>query len=322
MVSHDNDLFDQFSNIFVIAAINSFNFTVDRNGITENQFKAEMVRNTDDRNGYFYHFIKELTENCSMLVNKDKNGCLKLKSGSKLPVPVTREEKAYLKAILRSKYSRIFFNDDEIEKLISSCSDAPDIPLDDICVSIRNEREITDTIRDNIRSVLSSIKEHSEIRYSNKTKNGIMENMSGYPVRIEYSPLYDLFQVSIWSDSESRPVKVNIHTMYDLELTGNIWKDAKSPVEMMKTKRLKEPVIMKIRNCKNTAARANIMFSTYDTETIKLPDGNSLMKIYYYSFDEKEIIDRIFSFGPYIQVISPQSVVDKIIERLERAAVY
>lgn len=322
MASHDNDLFNQFSNIFVIAAINSFNLITYRKVITEKQFKATMTKNTDDKTEYFYNFINELMENCSLLVDNDGNGNLRSRSVNKLPMPVTAAERSYLKAILKSKYSRIFFDDDEIAKLLGFCSDVPDIPFDDICISIRNEREITDTIRDNIRFILQAIKKRAEISYSNKTKKGLMENLRGYPVRIEYSPLYDLFQLSIWSDAECRPVKVNIHTIYDMKLTGNIWKESKSPVEMMKSKRLEEPIIMKLKKCKNTAVRANIMFSMYDTETEKLPDGYDLMKIYYYSFDENDIIDRIFSFGPYIQVISPQRAVAGIKERLEKSVLY
>ena len=57
MASHDNDLFNQFSNIFVIAAINSFNLITYRKVITEKQFKATMTKNTDDKTGYFYNFI-------------------------------------------------------------------------------------------------------------------------------------------------------------------------------------------------------------------------------------------------------------------------
>jgi predicted DNA-binding transcriptional regulator YafY len=38
------------------------------------------------------------------------------------------------------------------------------------------------------------------------------------------------------------------------------------------------------------------------------------VKIYYYTFDEDEVIRKILSLGPYVVVKSPESVRNKIID--------
>ncbi len=51
-----------------------------------------------------------------------------------------------------------------------------------------------------------------------KQISGLCELFSSKRV---YSALYDLFQLSLWSSEEKRPVKVNIHTMYDIGISDN-----------------------------------------------------------------------------------------------------
>lgn len=167
--------------------------------------------------------------------------------------------------------------------------------------------------------LLMAIKERKEITYSNKTREAVYENVHGYPIRIEYSALYDLFKLSLGSSDEKRPVKVNIRSMYDVCVSDNVWNEAQSPSEMMKNKLSSEPIVMELSGKNNTYERANILFSMYKTITEKSNDDKNVLKLYYYEFDEKEIIDSIFSFGPYVKVVSPPIIVDKIREKLKKA---
>ncbi len=99
--------------------------------------------------------------------------------------------------------------------------------------------------------------------------------------------------------------------MYDIKLTENIWNEKKSPAEMLETKRCKQPIIVEISDDINTLARANILFSMYDT-IITESEGKYQLEIEYYDYEINELIKNLISFGPYIKVISPTEIVDSI----------
>ena len=318
MASNDFELSNIYNNIFVLAAINTFNDLADKRESTEKDFREGLRKNTGDKTGYFWRFEEELIKKYQMLVRKNESGTISLRSMKKMRIPFTTAEKVYIKMILRSKYGRIFFDEDDIAEMLERYSEVPDVPVEDICVTHRKDREITDSMISCMRLILKAIAERKEIVFSNSTRSKEWKDVHGFPVRIEYSVVHDLFQLSLWLTEESRPVKVNIHSMYDVEVSGKRWEKALSPAEMMRSKKAPEPIIMEVRKDRNTAERANILFSMYDTETEILPDGNYRIKLYYYSFDENEILGHIFSFGPYIRVVSPQRAVERIRERLEK----
>ena len=124
-----------------------------------------------------------------------------------------------------------------------------------------------------------------------------------------------MLQLSLWSSDEHRPVKLNIHSMYDISETGNTWKEKKSPAEMLEPKRCKEPIIVELSDDINTLERVNLLFSMYDTK-ISESEGKYLLEIGYYEYEKDEVIKSLISFGPYVKVVSPSETVDRIKEEI------
>ena len=204
-------------------------------------------------------------------------------SRNKVPIPTcfTVIERIYIKSLINSKYGKLFLSPKEAEEIISCLGDVPDVPINDYLISLPSRTyDYSDKYINNVRFLLMAIKENKEIIYSNKTKEIVHKNKHGYPIRIEYSALYDLFQLSLWSSEGNRPVKINLHSIYGINLTGNVWGEKKSPIEMMETKRCQEPIVIEISNDNNTLERANILFSMYNTETEKLKNGTYRKKLY------------------------------------------
>ena len=67
---------------------------------------------------------------------------------------------------------------------------------------------------------------------------------------------------------------------------------------------------------RNTLERAMLHFAHFEKEAERQDDGNYLLYLKYYEYDETEILIRVLSFGPYIKVIEPDSFIKLIKERL------
>ena len=317
MVSNKSELIDEYGNYFFISLINAVNSVIDGEKLKLLSFQNKIISAAGDSEGdYLGEISDEIKSEYGVLFETDNEKFLTNRTDSRVPMCLSETERIYLKSILHSKYSRLFLTDEEISQLDISLNDVPYIPIDEYVVSSPSRPDSFFTKQtDKLRLLLSAIKENREISYSNKTRNADYTNKRGYPVKIEYSVMYDVLQLSLWSPDEDRPVKLNIHSMYDIKATENIWKEKKSPAEMLETKRCKEPIIAEISDDINTLARVNILFSMYDTK-ISESEGKYLLEIGYYEYEKDEVIKSLISFGPYVKVVSPSETVDRIKEEI------
>lgn len=69
---------------------------------------------------------------------------------------------------------------------------------------------------------------------------------------------------------------------------------------------------------RNALERVLLSFAYFEKEAIRLDDQHYRVKITYDADDEAEMVIQILSFGPMIQVVSPQNFVQLIKERLLR----
>lgn len=312
------ELINIYNNCYLISLINVLNGITDGEKIDKYELNNRIADAVNDSQGYFSGKISdEIFEKCSLLFDISSNKIFRSRFNVPIPTCFSVNERIYIKSMINSKYGKLFLSEKESEEIISCLGDVPDVSINDYLVSLPSRiYNYSDKYIINFRLLLTAIKENKEIIYSNKTRESVYKNKRGYPIKIEYSALYDLFQLSLWSSEENRPVKINIHSMFDIDMTGNVWNEKKSPIEMMETKRCAEPIVIELNNDNNTFERANILFSMYNTETEKLENGTYRKKLYYYYFDESEIIHSILSFGPYVKVVSPAFIVEKIKEKI------
>ena len=69
---------------------------------------------------------------------------------------------------------------------------------------------------------------------------------------------------------------------------------------------------------RNALERVMLHFSHLEKETRRLEDGRYEVRLTYESEDETEILIRILSFGPMLEVVAPQDFRDKVRERIEK----
>ena len=77
-------------------------------------------------------------------------------------------------------------------------------------------------------------------------------------------------------------------------------------------------VTLKIRDERNALERVMLHFAHFEKQTEKLARGLYLVRIKYDRDDEPEMVIRILSFGPLVEVIEPDGFRALIIDRLKR----
>ncbi len=316
-------LIDEFNNDFLLAVVDSFNRLSGDEEIGLNAFRRVLEQNMGNAVGYLFNNIDGLIRQCTPIVDTSDPNHWKLRVPSKIPLGLSNIERMYIKALLQSKYSVLFFDSEERVALLDLFADVPDLGLETLCVTVpagSADQPISDEEIRNIRLLLTAIDGQREIRYSNRARNGrVYENCRGFPVKIEYTVIDDHFRLSLWSVDEERPVKVNIDTMYDLTLTETRWKHELTPLKMMEKRLMSEPIVMEMTDNRKTAERANLAFSMYNTVTERVDGGLWRVRLYCYSVDVENVVNSILSFGPNIRVVSPPAVVEKIKERLKHS---
>jgi len=91
-----------------------------------------------------------------------------------------------------------------------------------------------------------------------------------------------------------------------------------NPAEYPFREPVKEELELLLTDERNALERCMLHFSDYEKETQKLDDRHYRFLIRYEKADETEVLIRVLSFGPRLEVISPDSFRDKIKERLLR----
>lgn len=68
---------------------------------------------------------------------------------------------------------------------------------------------------------------------------------------------------------------------------------------------------------RNALERAMLHFSHFERQAERLENNQYLLRLKYMESDETELVIRVLSFGPYVQVVEPESFVERIRERLQ-----
>ena len=161
------------------------------------------------------------------------------------------------------------------------------------------------------RAVLKSIREHRKIYIEFTGHRGTDQKRNCIVYRLEYSSKDDKFRLIASGDCYS--VIINMARITKCELMGEYSEEEYRPKAAVK-----KEVIFELYDERNALERAMLHFSHLEKETEKLGEGKYKVKLLYEQEDETEILIRLLSFGPVIKVLSPQSLIDQIIKRIEK----
>lgn len=161
------------------------------------------------------------------------------------------------------------------------------------------------------RLILQAIRERRKLRVRFRGHTGIRHSIVCIPVRLEYSAKDDKFRLLTAGDA-TRHV-INLARVRSCELL-----EPYAPHEAKTAKSRTREVTFLLHDQRNALERVLLHFSHFEKETVRLEEKLYEVKLRYDKEDETELLIRILSFGPMLEVTAPDSFRTLIRERLQR----
>lgn len=238
---------------------------------------------------------------------------------------LTTLELRWLKTILRDQRIQLFFDDAEMQIIKNRLSDVEELfDLDSMIwvnQMIDKDPYEDSSYKENFRNLLYGIsnKKCMTIIYSNS--EGIIRTATYAGHRLEYSVKDDKFRLNAVMVSNNKMVfhsKINIARIKKVIILHKSRYPLKI-AEYIYSHKMAEPIEVEVKNERNGFERVFVHLSNYERESEYDEKTNTCrIKIYYYDFDEPELIIQLISFGPILKVLGPKSFQKKIIDRINK----
>jgi len=241
---------------------------------------------------------------------------------------LTQLELSWLKSLLKDPRFGLFFSEEKMAEYSATLKDIE--PLFDVGDFISTDVHLdADPYADpdyiaNFRKILAAIKNNDPILIFYDSEKSGRSKRTYYPFKLSYSGLNDKFRL-LCAAFRTKTQKLNKVTLN----LGKIISVEPSPLPYRVTpndlcKLFSEPsnnppIVVEISNERNSLERFLLQFASFDRKTEYDSERDIyICQIYYDMADETELLIRILGFGPTVRVLSPQSFVDQIKERLAK----
>lgn len=159
------------------------------------------------------------------------------------------------------------------------------------------------------QTALRAIREKRKLRVRFHSRTGGRHSFVCVPRRLEYSAKDDKFR--LLTSGVQWLSTVNMARVRSCELL-----EPCEPETAALPRACSEELVMMLHDERNGLERVLLHFSHFEKETLKLEDGLYQIKLRYDRDDEAELLIRVLSFGPVLEVKSPAEFIRLIRERI------
>lgn len=235
-------------------------------------------------------------------------------------LPPSQAELDYLQYILTLPQAELFLGPELRQKLSQTGGDRS--ALDDIQRFVPwGEPLPRDPGREGVEHLLQAIREGRLIRYRYRTRDTeTYQESVVYPWKLEYSAYDRRWWVILYHVQERRTIKARLDNLRDVELLDPA--DVSHEEIQVAMERLlePEPVVLQVRKTKGALERCFLVFeSQLFLETEQLSADAFRLSFQFYRFDRGEILRRLLYLGPAVELLSPQSLREELLELVEQA---
>lgn len=163
----------------------------------------------------------------------------------------------------------------------------------------------------NFKTILRAIREKKGLRVRFRGHTGIRHSFICIPYRLEYSPKDDKFRLLSLGKRNTHIINLarirncTILEPYETEGT-NLPQERTCELTML------------LHDERNGLERVLLHFSHFEKETLRLEDRLYQIRLRYDKDDETELLIRVLSFGPVLEVVAPDAFIALIKERLNK----
>ncbi len=223
-------------------------------------------------------------------------------------MPLTLLQKRWLKAVSLDPRMRLFgitFKDlDDVQPLFMP---------DDYC--IYDKYSDGDNFDDpgyieRFRIILHAVREKLPLEIDMTARNGNRIVTKCMPLTLEYSEKDDKFRLI--TSGNRFVTTVNLAKVNACRIIPSVGKAENH------TKKNTSTVTLEITDDRSALERCMLHFAHFEKRAEKISDNKYRLYINYDTDDTSEIVIRVLSFGPMVEVTAPESFRDLIVKKLER----
>lgn len=254
-----------------------------------------------------------------------------------LKAPLSRLQRAWLRAVCSDPRFLLFFDEPERELLLKWLDGEEGInPLyrqEDFYYydQFQDGDDYGGILyRKHFRTILAALMENRMLKLSYMGKRQLIRSIKAVPKSLQYSPKDDKFRLLC---VKPRPGKsdlsytLNVGRILNCCLCEKLEQAEGKTKPLLKAGRTEaaesrpeaEPAVIEIDGRRNSLERCMLKFADYEKHTeFDEERGIYICSIYYDIQDETELLIDLLSFGPVIRVTRPMRLVEQVRERVKR----
>lgn len=240
-------------------------------------------------------------------------------------MPLTLLEKSWIKSLLLDDRFKLFTTDDLIASMEEELKDIKPLfrPSNFYYFDrfSNGDNFLNPNYRVNFSSILKAIQNRNVLLIDYTTSKG--KRVIGYfqPLRLEYSLKNDkfrLFTAKISKNNEYRYYVLNISGINNVTLSNKPWIDTLNIKNFFNSRKGLEPITVKVIQERNGIDRFMMEFACYE-KYAEYDNKNGIVtaQIWYDTQNETELLIRLLSFGPVLEIISPKSIREQAKQRVQ-----
>ena len=142
------------------------------------------------------------------------------------------------------------------------------------------------------------------------------------PLKIEYSPKNDKFRIYCFWLKKGNAVNnaiINLGRIDRVNFTDRIFVRPFSERKYFEAEKSRYPVVIRLTPERNAVERFMMEFASYEKHTDRdLKTGVCTVTMQYEKQDETEILIRLLSYGPVLEILGPDSFRKQAAERVKK----
>lgn len=162
------------------------------------------------------------------------------------------------------------------------------------------------------RFVLKAIKSKNEIKLTMYNKKKQITSIICLPIRFEYSEKDDKFRLI--AKGNTYIYTINLSRI----ITCEKYDGAETIVDRVGVLTTLDNVLIKVVDERNTLERFMLHFAHFEKRGKRIGENQYIVRIFYNHGDETEMVIRVLSFGPTVEVVEPEEFRQLIVERLQK----
>ena len=241
---------------------------------------------------------------------------------------LTKLQKMWLKAKLSDPRIRLFIDDEAFAVLEKRLSDIPALYRSDhfrITDRFTDSDNFSDEIyRSNFRTALEAVKRRKIVNIDYVSGRGKRRSGRYVLLKLEYSPKNGKFRAYCYllrNDRIKSSGIINIGRIVNITDTGRYFRTPVSIDDYFSSRKCSSPAVIRVTAERNGIERFMLEFASYEKHTVRdIETGKYTVELWYDQQDETELLIRLLSFGPVIEILAPQHLREQAKHRIKKQA--